>query len=322
MRRTRVQDTLPWQADAEEQRRLRRILAVCLSLCLVFAVAIPLLPVAPEPDPEPTRKPQLARLLLEEQPLPPPKVEEPPPPEPEPKPEPVVQAEPEPKPVEPPPKPEPKPEPPPEPPPQTVADAREKAASSGLLAFQDELAAMRDQVAPAQMQTAALTRSRGEAARLERRLVTADLERRSEGVRSDLGSVDVSANALSARETTRVVSGGVPGGQGQRSVEPRQAVDSLGRSDESVRRVFDRNKGAIYALYNRALRASPGLQGKVTLELEIDPSGIVRDCRILSSELDDPELEAKLLARVRMIDFGAEDVLTTQVSYAIDFMPY
>ena len=33
--------------------------------------------------------------------------------------------------------------------------------------------------------------------------------------------------------------------------------------------VFDRNKGAIYALYTRALRDKPDLQGKLVLELTI-----------------------------------------------------
>jgi len=43
---------------------------------------------------------------------------------------------------------------------------------------------------------------------------------------------------------------------------------------------------------------------------------------ILSSGLGDPDLERKLLARIRLIDFGAEDVLVTLASYAIDFVPY
>ena len=33
--------------------------------------------------------------------------------------------------------------------------------------------------------------------------------------------------------------------------------------------VFDRNKGAIYSLYTRALRDKPELQGKMVLELTI-----------------------------------------------------
>ena len=44
------------------------------------------------------------------------------------------------------------------------------------------------------------------------------------------------------------------------------------------------------------------------LELKIAPSGQVIDLRIISSELKAPELERKLLARIRQFDFGAKDV--------------
>jgi len=93
------------------------------------------------------------------------------------------------------------------------------------------------------------------------------------------------------------------------------------RSIEDVRLVFERNKGSIYAIYNRALREEPGLQGKVVLKLSISPEGQVTDVRIESSDLKAPELEAKLLARIRQFDFGAKDVNQMIVSYPVDFLP-
>ncbi len=59
------------------------------------------------------------------------------------------------------------------------------------------------------------------------------------------------------------------------------------RTREEIELVFDRNKSAIYAIYSRALRDNPALQGKVVLEVTIAPSGEVTDCRIVSSELGD-----------------------------------
>ena len=85
--------------------------------------------------------------------------------------------------------------------------------------------------------------------------------------------------------------------------------------------VFDRNKGAIYALYTRALRDKPELQGKVVLELTISPDGEVTKCSIVSSELNDPELERKLVARVKSFRFEARDVGTITVTKPIDFFP-
>jgi TonB family protein len=85
--------------------------------------------------------------------------------------------------------------------------------------------------------------------------------------------------------------------------------------------VFDKNKGAIYALYNRELRTDPTLQGKIVFEIAIDPAGNVTDVKIVSSELNSPELEKKLLARIRLFNFGTKEVETLIVTYPIDFLP-
>ena len=93
------------------------------------------------------------------------------------------------------------------------------------------------------------------------------------------------------------------------------------RSREEIELVFDRNKGAIYALYNRALRDNPSLQGKVVLELTIAPWGEVTNCRVLSSDLNDPELERKLIARVKLFRFEERDVEAVTTTKPIDFFP-
>ena len=64
-----------------------------------------------------------------------------------------------------------------------------------------------------------------------------------------------------------------------------------------------------------------GAQGKVVLELKIAPAGNVLECRIVSSELKTPDLEAKLLARVRQFDFAAKDVDQMVVTWPVDFLP-
>jgi periplasmic protein TonB len=85
--------------------------------------------------------------------------------------------------------------------------------------------------------------------------------------------------------------------------------------------VFTKNKGAIDAMYARALRDSPALQGKVVLELTIAPSGDITAARIVSSELSDKEFESKLLARIRLFKFEAKDVATLTATKPIDFFP-
>ena len=85
--------------------------------------------------------------------------------------------------------------------------------------------------------------------------------------------------------------------------------------------VFDRNKAAIYALYNRALRDNPQLQGKVVVQLTIAPTGEVTDCKVLSSELKDEDLERKLVARIKMFRFDDRDVEIITTTKPIDFFP-
>jgi hypothetical protein len=111
---------------------------------------------------------------------------------------------------------------------------------------------------------------------------------------------------------------GVGGGKG--GTLTKSGSGKASRSIEDVKLVFERNKGAIYAIYNRALRDDPSLQGKVIVELVIAPSGDAT-VRLVSSELKSPDLENKLLARIRSFDFGAKDVEVMKVTWPVDFLP-
>jgi TonB family protein len=93
------------------------------------------------------------------------------------------------------------------------------------------------------------------------------------------------------------------------------------RSADEIALVFTRNKGAIDAMYARALRDNPALQGKVVLEITISPAGDITSARIVSSDLNAPEFESKLLARVRLFKFDAKDVATLTATKPIDFFP-
>lgn len=304
--------TLPWDVGRADIRNFRKWLVIILGLILFLGVAIPLLPV-PEIDRQELEElpPQLARIMLDK----PEPVVPPPPPKPEVV-EDEVQPEPEPEPEK---TPEPAVEKAPEPEP-TVADAQEKAKVSGLLQFQDAFADMREAVDMDKLQdTGAIQQGSGEAASIDRSILTSKHGTRSAGVNVSALSRDTGGVALSGRETTRVeVPEGTKGEGGVRT--PRQ-VDARQRSIEDIRRVFDANKGAIFAIYNRALRQDPTLQGKVVLELVISPTGRVVDCKVVASELEDESVVAKIVNRVRLFDFGSRDVGTTTISYPVHFLP-
>jgi TonB family protein len=133
--------------------------------------------------------------------------------------------------------------------------------------------------------------------------------------------------ACSDDETNRVkpdsgaagTSGSGTGGKG--GTLTKGGSGKASRSLEDIKLVFERNKGAIYAIYNRALREDPSLQGKVIVKLTIAPDGHVVDVKVESSELHASELEQKLLARIRSFDFGAKDVAQMVVTWPVDFLP-
>jgi TonB family protein len=93
------------------------------------------------------------------------------------------------------------------------------------------------------------------------------------------------------------------------------------RNSIELSHVMDQHKGAIYLLYNRALRKNPTLEGKVIIKMVIDNFGHVIDATIVSSELKDTELEAAILRRIRAISFPPSEKLITTANYKYNFSP-
>jgi TonB family protein len=242
-------------------------------------------------------------------------------------------------------------------PPGELDAARRKVAGVGLLAMKDTLAELhgapvavqlKEDIKPGPGVGTGVGAGVGAGSGLglpTRALITSNATGGSGGINTASYSRDTGGGGLAGRSTTLVEGviggggGGGAGGGGARgradgkgsgigggAAGPGGAVQRGGsgkasRSIEDIKIVFERNKGAIYAIYNRALRAEPGLQGKVVLKLTISPGGGVMDCRIESSELRQPDLEAKLLARIRQFDFGAKDVDQMIVTWPVDFLP-
>ena len=239
---------LPWESSGEEDRRFHRIVRGMLAALLAVAITVPLLPVeAPERDQRAPQPPQLARILLEKQALPTPT---PAPPRPQPKPEPKpVEAVTRPRPT--PPEPAAKPLPTPQ---DTLVQAREAAQAAGVLAFRDELSELRDSLDLDAMPRTVTSRGEASAATVERAVITSAAVSNSGGINTAALSRDSGGPALSGRETTRVRSN-IAGTDKQPASS--QSAQLGGRSDESIRQVMDRNKGALFAIYNRALRQDP-----------------------------------------------------------------
>jgi periplasmic protein TonB len=293
---------LPWSPTEEIEARFRKVMWIVFGIFAVCAIAIPLLPV---PDKSLTKAPEIpdriVRLVIEKKvpppPPPPPKVEEK-------KPEPL--------------KVEPKPQPPPK-----VEDAREKAQKSGLLKLQDQLADLRDNsVLDKAAQTKNLTGKVNENTASERSLITSKVGASSGGINTAALSrgYGSGAGSLAGHNTTQVTSA-VLAKQAEDGVRRGAGSNKATRSEEEIALIFDRNKSAIFSIYMRALRDKPDLRGKLVLELTIAPDGAITRCDVISSELGDPELERKLVARIKQFRFEPRDVGSITVTKPIDFFP-
>jgi TonB family protein len=321
---------LPWSTGEEQEREFRRKLGTTGGTVLFVALILWFLPVPEQAELVEEIPPRLARLVMEQQrlpPPPPPVVREEAPPEEIVEPEPVpvveerVEAPPSPVVVEPPPAPV-----------DTVQQARERASVAGLLPFAQELAALRDNDSVDRLNQADLVATAGAggagapgpgaAAVTERSLITSRVGTASGGINTATLSRNTGGAGLTGRTTTQVESPVAEIGDGGVAAQASGGDDGrASRSREEIERVFDRNKGAIYALYNRALRENPALEGKVVLRLTISPDGVVTACEIVSSELGDPDLEQKLVQRVLLFQFEARDVDTITTTKPIDFFP-
>jgi periplasmic protein TonB len=297
---------LAWEGDPESSQRFRKILRVGLILLVILGILFPLLPTPKRGQMAESIPPRLARVMIESQPKPPP----PPPP--------VVEE-----------KPKPKPEPEKKvaaitpPPVDRQQQARERAQKQ-LNQVKDELADLREQLDMTQLaQTKNLSGAVGADSHAERSLITSKVGSGSGGITSANASrgFGTGAGSLTGHETGAVASTIARSGLDARGPTRTGNSGKAARSREEIELIFDRNKGAIYSLYSRALRDTPELQGKMVLEFTISPTGEVTMCRVVSSELNDPELEKKIVARVRLFRFEARDVETITTTKPIDFFP-
>ena len=287
---------LPWSLEEESERKFKKLLRILLAIATLLAILIFLLPKRPTERMKPEEVRERVAQLIVEKPKPPPP---PPPPPEEKKPEPEK-----PKPTEQKPTEKPKP----------------NVRNQGMLALQDELEALRDQnldLADPQMKTPV------DDARSERNLITSQAGRASGGINTAnmARGFGGGAGAIGTHTTTQVQHGSGLDPNAGGHVQRTGSSGKASRAREEVEIVFDRNKGALSALYGRALRDQPELAGKLVLEFTIAPSGEITMCRVVSSELKDPELEKKIVARVRLIRFKPADVEPLTVSKPIDFFP-
>lgn len=307
-----------WVPDSHEKRAFYVITALVMTAVLLIASAVSLVEVPPkERQPRQAVPERVAKFITQQkqaQPTPPPVATPTPRPIPTPKPKVARKRE-------------------------TEAEkrqpltreekkARDKAAQSGLLALSGELADLIDTGDLSAVVGAKTRKSSGAATTAggaDTGLLTAGATRGSGGVDTSDYVGSVSSTQLSARDVAlvkqslvkgdRVAGDTAAGGESQRERGGRV------RTEEEVTIVFDQNKGQLFSIYNRERRKKPGLKGKIVLEITIAADGLVTKVKIASSELNDPALERRIVARVKRFKFAARDVEPVTVTFPIEFLP-
>ena len=308
---TIAEPNMPWLDDRED-RFFRRLSIVMLLLFMATGVVLNTVQL-----PEVIQKslvdvsPRLAKLILEKQ-----KIKPPPKPK-APIPEKEEQAE---KKKEPP-KPEKKKE-------VKKENARDVAKKSGLIALSDELDDLREifdigDVASLPQQT---TGNQAVKIASASALLSSSATQSSGGIQTDTLNRNLKTSELAQRQTTSVQSKIKSSEDQLAKASTTQKSQSKGtgsgrRSADEIERVFQKNKGGIFNIYNRALRQNPSLEGKVVVELTIAPGGEVIRVKLVSSELGDAALERKLVLKIKRFKFSKANVAEITVTYPIDFLP-
>ncbi|MGB5251501.1 MAG: AgmX/PglI C-terminal domain-containing protein [Sedimenticolaceae bacterium] len=209
-----------------------------------------------------------------------------------------------------------------------VAPRRKSVEKVGLLAMSDALNSLRSATPSivTDVPLPARTDSEGRSPALKTQALTAGVTEGSGGIGvgmpthqqvlgangSAIGDIaSVRRQGDVADRTGRLAARDTPGGR-------RGKI----RTEEEIQEVLDRNKRAIYRIYNLELLADPSLHGKVVASISIAPSGKVTDCRIVYSDLGARSFEEQLVALIKRIDFGPKPgvpAVTTRVP--IEFFP-
>lgn len=307
---------LNWSPDSKDSKRFKLIAAITVISMMLAGLIISSIDV-PEPErvarnvvPE-----RIANFIIEKK-KPEPKIVKP-----KPKPKPVVKPKKKPQ-VKKLPKKDSK-----KPLTKTQKKARAKAEESGLLALGNELADLMDTSDIDLMvggKVKASSASATTASSANKQLLMAGASKGSGGVDAGEYTTTVGKTRLSQREITQVkqslLSEDVVAKTSNTKVKSKPRTAGL-RAEEDITIVFDQNKGKLYSIYNRARRKNPNLKGKIVLQISIAPSGKVTSISIVSSELNDPKLESRLLSRIKQFNFGAKKVEKITVTYPIEFLP-
>lgn len=326
---------LPWDELPENANRARKINAIALVLAIICFAVIPFVKLPPVPRTE-TKVPEVVARAIERQVVLPPPPPKPPEVKKEEKKETKVEEKKEvkvekPKPIEKEPVAKAKPT-------ESQVKAAKAVAQQQIASVADALADLRDMdvVATSKPATGGLQKDNGGPAGTSRNMLTSKAGAGSGGVAytgsassgfgggvaggsGSKGNLNLGSKGTTNMQGKQIAAAGNgTGGEGGKT----RGEGGVGkRSQEDIRRIFDQNGGRLNNAYQRALKDDPSMEGTIRLKLVVDPNGKVTSCEVASSDLNNSELEAKIVALVRGFNFGEDDVEVWKGTYPVNFYP-
>ena len=202
------------------------------------------------------------------------------------------------------------------------AKAKKKAQQSGLMAMQNDIQDLQSMFDLSSLSSTKPLRNSRTKAKTSKgsSVLTTKAQRSSGGIDTSKLSRATGNTGLSGRRSSKV-SSNIGDGTGRTNIPRRTSSGQSARTLEELTLVFDKYKGALQNIYQRALRKDPTLQGKVVFEITINAAGKVIKCRVISSELNSKSLERRLVSRVKSFRFAAKSVPTITVTMPVDLLP-
>ena len=198
--------------------------------------------------------------------------------------------------------------------------AKKKAQKSGLMAMSNDIQDLQSMFNLSSLSKSKPLKNSTNKAKVAKSssVISNKAKRSSGGIDTSKLSRTTGNTGLTARKGSKVSSNL---GNSTANIPRRTRSGRNTRAIEELTLVFDRYKGALQNIYQRALRKDPTLQGKVVFELTINSAGKVVKCKIISSELGSKSLERRLVSRVKSFRFSAKNVATVTVTMPIDLLP-
>lgn len=199
--------------------------------------------------------------------------------------------------------------------------AKKKAQQSGLMAMTSDIQDLQSMFDLSTLSSTKPLKNKRTSAKETKRssVLSSRAKKSSGGIDTSKLSRSTGNTGLTGRKSSKVSSN--LGGTARSNSARKSSGGQNARAIEELNYIFDKYKGALQNIYQRALRKDPSLQGKVVFELTINAAGRVTQCRIISSELGSKSLERRLISKVKSFRFSPKNVKKVTVTMPIDFLP-